>query len=71
MEQLKGKTILIGKEPSQGRLLVALPGSGKSAAIGLPGSVPASVSRCRPAEGIAHAKISIDQSGNIILTNLK
>lgn len=71
MERLKGKTILIGKEPGQGRLLVAIAGNGKSAAIGAPGSVPACVSRCKPAEGIAHAKITIDQSGNMVIANVK
>lgn len=71
MERLKGKTILIGKEPGQGRLLVAIQGNGKSVAIGSPGSVPACVSRCKPAEGIAHAKITVDQVGNMILTNMK
>lgn len=71
MEILKGKTILIGKEPGQGRLLVAIQGSEKSAAIGAPGSVPACVSRCKPAEGVAHAKITVDQNGNMVLTNMK
>ncbi len=70
MERLKGKTILIGKEPGQGRLLVAIVG-GKTAALGSPNSVPGSVSRCKPAESIAHAKITVDQSGNMVLTNMK
>ncbi len=70
MINLKGKTILIGKEPGQGRLLVAIVG-GKTAAIGAPNSVPGSVSRCKVAEGVAHAKIAIDQSGNMVLTNMK
>lgn len=71
MERLKGKTILVGKEPGQGRLLVAISGTGKTAAIGSPGSVPNCVSRCKPAEGVAHAKITVDQDGNIVLTNMK
>ena len=71
MERLKGKTILIGKEPGQGRLLVAIQGNGKSAAIGAPGSVPACVSRCKPSEGVAHAKITVDQTGNMTITNMK
>jgi pSer/pThr/pTyr-binding forkhead associated (FHA) protein len=70
MDRLKGKTILIGKEPGQGRLLVAIAG-GKTATIGSLNSVPSSVSRCKVAEGVAHAKITIDQSGNMILTNMK
>lgn len=68
MDRLKGKTILIGKEPGQGRLLVAVSG-GKAAAI--PATVPNSVSRCKVAEGIAHAKITVDQNGNMVLTNMK
>lgn len=71
MERLKGKTILVGKEPGQGRLLVAIPGTGKTAAIGSPGSVPNCVSRCKPTENVAHAKITIDQNGNITLSNMK
>lgn len=70
MEKLKGKTILIGKEPDQGRLLLAIVG-GKTACIGAPNSVPNSVSRCKVPEGVAHAKISIDQNSNMVLTNLK
>lgn len=69
MDRLKGKTILIGKEPGQGRLLVSV--GGKTAAIGAPGSVPGSVSRCMPAEGVAHAKIAVDQQGNMVITNIK
>lgn len=69
MDRLKGKTILVGKEPGQGRLLVAV--QGKAAAIGSPGCVPNCVSRCRPTENVAHAKIAIDQNGNITLTNMK
>ena len=71
MERLIGKTILIGKEPSQGRLLVAIQGNVKSSAIGQAGCVPACVSRCKPAEGIAHAKITVETDGKMILTNMK
>lgn len=71
MDKLKGKTILVGKEPGQGRLLVSVKGLGKSAAIGTPGCVPACVSRCRAAEGIAHAEIAVDASGNMVITNMK
>lgn len=71
MDSLKGKTILIGKEPGQGRLLVAVQGNGKSAAIGAPGCVPGCVSRCKPAEGVAHAKLTVDNSGAMTLTNMK
>lgn len=69
MNTLKGKTILIGKEPGQGRLLVSV--DGKKAAIGATNSVPGSVSRCKVPEGVAHAQITIDQNGNMVLTNMK
>lgn len=69
METLKNKTILIGKEPGLGRLLVSV--MGKTAAICSPNSVPNSVSRCKVAEGVAHAKITVDQNGNMVLTNMK
>lgn len=71
MDGLKGKTILVGKEPGQGRLLVAISGTVKTAVIGTPGCVPKCVSRCRPTENVAHAKITIDQSGSMILSNMK
>lgn len=70
MNNLIGKTILIGKEPGQGRLAVAIVG-GKTAAIGNTDSVPNSVSRYRAADGVAHAKITVDHNGNMILTNMK
>lgn len=69
MERLKGKTILIGKEPGQGRLLIAI--DGKTAVIGTPNTVPNCVSRCKVSEGMAHAKIEVDAKGNMILTNMK
>lgn len=68
MECLKGKSILIGKEPGGGRLLIAIQG-GKSAVIPIP--VPGSVSRCLPAEGVAHARITIDPYGHLTIANLK
>lgn len=71
MDALKGKKILIGKEPGKGRLLVAVGGYGKTGVIGVEGSVPNCVSRCRPVEGLAHAEVMIDKLGNILLTNLK
>ena len=65
MQNLKGKNILIGKEPGAGRLLVAIEGTQFNTAIGPANSVPATVSRCMPAQGTAHARISIDAGGNI------
>lgn len=71
MNRLKDKTILIGREPDNARLLIAIQGSGKGAAIGDTGSVPGSVSRCFASEGKAHVKLTTDQSGNMVLTNMK
>lgn len=72
-ENLKGRTILVGKEPTNGRLLVSLKfhGQAKSAAIGLPGSVPSTVSRCFAQEGVAHMRLDISPNGTITITNLK
>lgn len=70
MNRLKGKTILIGKEDGGNRLAVMVVGTGKPLIID--GSyVPASVSRLKIKEGIAHARIDIDNAGNMKLTNIK
>lgn len=71
MESLEGKKVLIGKEPGNARLKIAVEGYGPSAAIGQNGCVPNSVSRCCPEQGIAHASLSVDAQGNMILVNLK
>ena len=73
IDYLKGQTFLIGREPNNGRLCVScvINGQPKTFVIGEMNSVPNSVSRCRPAEGSAHCKISIDADGSIVLTNLK
>ena len=73
IDNLKGKTILVGKEPGNGRLFVCVKinGQPKVATIGEMNSVPNSVSRCKPAENIAHCKIEVDAIGNMIVTNLK
>lgn len=67
------KTILIGREQGKSRLMIALINKGniKTTAIGLEGSVPGSVSRCRPQEGVAHAKIEINNRGDMTLFNMK
>lgn len=67
MERLKGKTILIGKEPGQGRLAILV--AGKVALLGTPGSVPGCVSRLK--DGTAHCKIMVAQDGSMTITNLK
>jgi DNA-directed RNA polymerase subunit RPC12/RpoP len=73
MGSLSGKTILIGKEPGQNRLLVAVQTNGgyKTAVVGEPGCVPACVSRCLPQQGKAHAKIEVGNDGTVKVTNLK
>ena len=73
MIDLNGMTILIGKEPGQGRLMVStkINGQVRSAFIGNVGSVPDCVSRCRPAEDIAHCKIEASPDGTMVLVNLK
>lgn len=71
MERLKGKTIIIGKNPQQSNLLISVVGMPKTGMAGMPQSVPNSVSRCIPAEGVGHAKIEVDQNGNMTLTNMK
>lgn len=73
MDSLKGKTILIGKEPGQGRLEIAVLGGSQPIVfyVGSPGSVPNTVSRCKPGENVAHAKITVDGNGAMILSNIK
>ena len=71
VDVLKEKTIFIGREPEQGRLLIAIKGIPKIATLGQINSVPNSVSRCKPAEGVAHCQIEVDQASNMTLTNLK
>ena len=71
-ERLKGRTILIGRDPAQAKLMLAMDVDGgmKMGTIGQAGEVPASVSRCLPAAGTAHCSIMIDQEGIITLNNL-
>lgn len=73
MESLRNKSILIGKEAGQGRLEIVVIGSSKPLIgfIGNPGTVPNTVSRCKPAENMAHAKLDIDSNGNMTLSNMK
>ncbi len=70
---LKNTTILIGKDSATGRLLISavIDGKRRSVVIGDAGSVPGSVSRCLPAEGVAHCKITVDADGVMVLTNIK
>ena len=69
MGNLGEMTILIGREPGQSRLLVAVKANGqtKQGVIGQEGSVPKGVSRLKLAEGSAHCEIDIDERGTMIL----
>ena len=71
--RLFGKTILIGREPVNGRLLVSMKHNGKNyfAPIGQPGSVSGGLSRCIPGEDKAHCRLQIDMKGNMTLENAK
>lgn len=69
MQRLKGKDILLGREPGDGRLCLTV--AGQKAYIGSKGSVPGSVSRCLADKGIAHAKITVDGEGNVFIANMK
>lgn len=73
-DNLKNRTILIGKEPGSGDRLflsVVIDGKSKTGAIGERGSVPHCVSRLKANENVAHCKIDIDANGMMKLTNLK
>lgn len=73
MKILHNKTILIGREPGNNRLMLAIKAADgiKAATIGGAGSVPNCVSRCIPVNNMAHCKLDIDATGNIRLTNMK
>lgn len=74
MDNLKGNSILIGKDAASGRLCLVVGSNGaqaKTALLGQPGSVPACVSRCMPQTGVGHARLTVDNAGNMTLSNLK
>lgn len=73
INNLAGKTILIGREQDNKRLVVAMEVDGKTkmAAIGAKGSVPNSVSRFRAEDHSAHCKIEVGVSGNMIVRQMK
>lgn len=72
MERLKEQTILIGRDPNTSKLLISMNVNGqvKNVTLGN-GVIPNSVSRCLPAQNSAHCKITVNQNGDMILTNLK
>lgn len=73
MEKIKGKSILVGKDPQKGNLQIAIEHNGKkvTAGIGQEGCVPNCVSRCYPAQGVAHCQIDVKKDGSLVLRNLK
>ena len=73
MERLKGKEILIGREPLKHCLLIGVKSGGKikPATIDVERSLPNSISRCMLSEGNAHCKISVGQDGMMVIHNLK
>lgn len=68
---LKGKTILIGREPGKGRLavVVSMGDKVKTAAVGSVGSVPKSVSRYKAETGDAHCEVKVSADGIITVTS--
>lgn len=70
MDRLKGRTILIGRDEKVSNLCIAVKETGKSKSVGNPGTLPYSISRCFPKEGKGHAKIEVDEGGNLVLYNM-
>lgn len=68
MERLKGKTILIGKDPTPNtnNLIISVDGSTSPAVAK---NVPNSVSRCRPQENRAHCRIEVGQDLKMVIVN--
>ncbi|MCH5223537.1 MAG: FHA domain-containing protein [Muribaculaceae bacterium] len=73
LQSLKGKEIFLGRENHTNRLIgyININGQNKILAFTEPGRAPNSISRANPSQNKAHASIKIDNSGNIILINLK
>jgi ribosomal protein L37AE/L43A len=69
MERLKGKSILIGKNPNPGasNLIISVDGSNP---VVVANNVPNSVSRCRPQENRGHCRIDVGKNLNMVLTNV-
>lgn len=61
---------MIGRDPEKSNLLVSVVENGKSFTLGALGSVPHSVSRCRPNEGTAHAKLAVGEDGKMTIYSL-
>ena len=67
---LTNKTIFIGRESGRGRLLVSTRLNGQLKTFAIDTVVPKCVSHSEPAQDKAHCRIDIDQSGQMLLTNL-
>lgn len=72
-DALRGREILVGKDAASGRISISVSvGKNKSSALfGAENSVPNSVSRNKPDEGVAHLGLTISQEGAIVARNLK
>lgn len=72
MELLKGKSILVGREPDKARLLVSvmINGEYKTAFTGGAGTVPQCVSRSYAGQNKGHCRIDVDASGQMTLVNV-
>ncbi len=73
MEQLKGMTILIGRETGGNHLALMLTSAkgNKCTIVDPKRVVPGSVSRLSADGSAAHCKIEVDSSGHMLLTNLR
>lgn len=73
MEIFRNLNILIGRDPASSMLLLVINHQdlGKRTVRVNGQTVPHSVSRCVPEEGKAHARLTVDGEGNMILANLK
>ncbi len=73
-DKLKGHTILLGKDPTDARLIVGLVVDGAVRWTPMAGTdgVPASVSRLVARTSMAHCKIEVDaQATCVVITNMK
>ncbi len=72
MDNLKGRTLLIGREEVEGHLMVAVDGAagGWQTTVVPEPLPPHTVSRCKPKANTAHCKIEISPSSDMMLTNM-
>lgn len=72
-DNLKGRTLLIGRTSAKDHLLVCTILKGQPLATEVTGvsGVPQSVSRCKVQEGTAHVRLNIGSGGEMNVENLK